>query len=109
MADRNVAQTVKHHVIADPSVVANGDFPGELGTYRRANYHTFPHRGSEASEQPPAPAVHELGRGAEQERFGDPPQLNDPGGPSPEAFRHTEFTQVLDAAGHSTQRLPAHG
>ena len=49
-SDMNFSQTVKGHIVADPGIVANGNFPGIGNVGRGAYQHTLPDGASEETE-----------------------------------------------------------
>jgi len=98
--DIDLAQAIQRYVVADPGVVANRDFPGVGDAYRGPDNRTFADLRSEQSEQAATPAVHNLGRAAEQQGVDQPPQLHKPARPAAKAGRHGKTRQIL---------IPKHG
>ena len=90
-------ERIEVHAVANPAIIADFDFPWELHADRRTNFHIMADPGPEQPEYEPSPTVHDLGRGMDQQRLGNPPDLHHERRATPKAFGQAETGQVLEA------------
>src|SRR5690606_35749691 len=95
VADGYGAERIELHPLTDPAMIPDRDLPGIGDARARLDARLVPDPGAEQPQQPSAEAVERGGRGAEQQRIGDPPQHHDMVGPSPEAGGNAKAGQVL--------------
>src|ERR1700719_4798118 len=87
LSDRDISDTIKRYLVANPTKITNDDLPREGNANPRPDQNIATHRGPEEPPNEPSPRIKRLRCRPHKERVEQPPKVDEPSGSPPGSLR----------------------